>query len=174
VKPRHAILAVAVLVAAGLNALNWNPQDVPDAAPKSTAAYSPADFRLKVGAAPAPAERSARDLFRPKLPPPAPPAPVVAAAPPPPPEPPPSPPPKSAREIAEEAARDELKQFRLVAVALRRGAWQAMVVKGDQVYMVHAGEKVGERFEVKAIAEDGIQLSDPASRVNGLIPVSGK
>ena len=136
-KPRHAILAIAVLAAAALNALNWNPPDVPDAAPKSAAAYSPADFRLKVGAAPAPAERSAR-------------------------------------EIAEEAARDELKQFRLVAVALRGGAWQAMVVKGDQIYMVHAGEKVGERFEVKAIAEDGIQLSDPASRVNGLIPVSGK
>lgn len=172
-KPRHAILGLAVLALAVLNALHWTSDGAPEpAAQASAGGYGAADFRLRTGASGPATERSARDLFRPKLPPP---APVVAAPAPPPLEPPPpSPPPKSAREIAEEAARDELKQFRLVGVVLRGGAWQAMVVKGNQVYMVHAGEKLGERFEVKAIAEDGIQLSDPASRVNGLIPVSGK
>ena len=170
-KPRHAVLGLAVLGAAALNVLNWTPSEPLPEHPRSVAGYSAADFRLKVGAAPAAAEQSSRDLFRPKLPPP---APVVAAPPPPPPEPPPAPPPKSAQQIAEEAARDELKQFRVVGVAQRGGAWQAMVVKGSQIYLVHAGEKVGERFEVKAIAEDGIQWSDPASRVNGMVPVSGK
>jgi hypothetical protein len=171
-KPRHAILGLAVLALAALNALHWAPDGAPEpAAQASAGSYSAADFRLRTGASAPAAERSARDLFRPKLPPP---APVIAAPAPPPEPPPPSPPPKSAQEIAEEAARDELKQFRLVGVVLRGGAWQAMVVKGTQVYMVHAGEKIGERFEVKAIAEDSIQLSDPASRVNGQIPVSGK
>ena len=171
-RPRHAVLGLAVLAAAALNVLNWTPSAPSPEQPRTVAGYSAADFRLKVGAAPAAAEQSSRDLFRPKLPPP---APVVAAPPPPPPpEPPALPPPKSAQQIAEEAARDELKQFKVVGVAQRGGAWQAMVVKGSQIYLVHAGEKVGERFEVKAIAEDGIQLSDPASRVNGMIPVSGK
>jgi hypothetical protein len=170
-KSRHAILGSAVIAAAALNLLNWTQSEPSPEQPRTVAGYTAADFRLKVGAAPAAAEQSSRDIFRPKLPPPAP----VVKAPPPPPEPPPAlPPPKSAQQIAEEAARDELKQFRVVGVAQRGGAWQAMVVKGSQIYLVHAGEKVGERFEVKAIAEDGIQLSDPASRVNGTIPVSGK
>jgi len=39
---------------------------------------------------------------------------------------------------------------------------------------VHTGGKVGERFQVEAIRPDGIQLRDPATRVNGQIPVSGK
>ncbi|MGH8720990.1 MAG: hypothetical protein ACREU4_03330, partial [Burkholderiales bacterium] len=84
------------------------------------------------------------------------------------------PPPKTPEQLAEEAARDELRQLKLVGVVFRGGKGQAFVVKGDQAYMVHAGEKVGERFRVEAIAPDGIQLLDPASRVNGQIPVSGK
>ena len=172
-KPRYALLGLAVLALAVLNVLHWTSVDAPrPAAQASAAGFTAADFQLRTGASAAAAERSSRDLFRPKLPPP--PAPVAAAPAPPPEPPPPSPPPKSAQEIAEEAARDELKQFRVVGVARRGGAWQAMVVKGAQIYLVHAGEKVGERFEVKAIAEDGIQLNDPASRVHGLIPVSGK
>ncbi len=87
---------------------------------------------------------------------------------------PPGPPPKTPEQLAEEAARAELGQFKLVGVVFRRDKGQAFLVKGEQLYMVHAGEKVGERFRVEAIRADGVQLNDPATRVNGQIPVSGK
>jgi pyruvate/2-oxoglutarate dehydrogenase complex dihydrolipoamide acyltransferase (E2) component len=171
VKPRYLLLGAAVLVLAGLNVLRWSSTGEPARARAAASPYAAEDFRLRTGTAAAQRDRSGRDLFRPKLPPPSP-APKLAAAPP---EPPPAAPPaKTPGELAEEAARDELRQLKLVGVVFRGGKGQAFVVKGDQAYLVHAGEKVGERFRVEAIAPDGIQLLDPASRVNGQIPVSGK
>lgn len=170
-KPRYLLLGLAVLLLAGLNVLRWMWTDKPAPTRAAASIYAAEEFRLRTGVAAAGHERSGRDLFRPKLPPPAP-APKVVT---PPPEPPPAgPPPKTPEQLAEEAARDELRQLKLVGVVFRGGKGQAYVVKGDQAYLVHAGEKVGERFRVEAIAADGIQLIDPASRVNGQIPVSGK
>lgn len=171
-KPRYLLLGLAVLVLAGLNVLQWAFTEGKSAGPAGAAArgFSPEDFRLKTGLALAARDRSGRDLFRPKLPP-APPQPKVVQAPP---EPPPGPPPKTPEQLAEEAAREELRQLKVVGVVFRGGKGQAYVVKGDQAFLVHTGEKVGERFRVEAIAPEGIQLVDPASRVNGQIPVSGK
>jgi hypothetical protein len=59
-------------------------------------------------------------------------------------------------------------------VVFRGEKGQAFLVKGDQLYMVNAGGKVGERFLVEAIGPDSIQLKDPGSRVLGQISVSGK
>jgi hypothetical protein len=59
-------------------------------------------------------------------------------------------------------------------VVFRGERGQAFLVKGDQLYMVQTGGKVGERFQVESIRPDGIQLKDPATRVTGSIPVSGK
>jgi hypothetical protein len=170
-KLRYLLLGLAVLLLAGLNVLRWMSTDKPARARVAANVYAAEDFRLRTGAAAAERDRSSRDLFRPKLPP-APPAPKVVVAPPE--SPPAGPPPKTPEQLAEEAARDELRQLKLVGVVFRGGKGQAFVVKGDQAYLVHAGEKVGERFRVEAIAPDGIQLIDPASRVNGQIPVSGK
>jgi pyruvate/2-oxoglutarate dehydrogenase complex dihydrolipoamide acyltransferase (E2) component len=172
VKPRTLVVASAVALLAGLNALRWLSPEPPGRSRAAPQAYAAEDFRLRTGVAAAGHERSGRDLFRPKLPPP-PPAPKVVAAPPPEPAP-AGPPPKTPEELAAEAARDELRQLKLVGVVFRGGKGQAYVVKGDQAYLVHAGERVGERFRVEAIAPEGIQLLDPASRVNGQIPVSGK
>ena len=170
-KPRYLLLGLAVALLAALNVLRWF-SPAPSSRPQATAsAYVPEDLRLRTGATTLERDRSGRDLFRPKLPP-APPAPKVVEAPPEPP--PPAPPPKTPQQLAEEAARDELRQLKLVGVVFRGGKGQAYVVKGDQAYLVQAGEKVGERFRVEAIAPEGIQLLDPASRVHGQIPVSGK
>jgi Tfp pilus assembly protein PilP len=89
-------------------------------------------------------------------------------------EPPPGPPPKTPEEIAEEAARAELGQLRLVGVVFRGEKGQAFLVKGDQLYMVQTGGRVGDRFQVESIRPESIQLKDPATRVTGSIPVSGK
>jgi hypothetical protein len=175
-KRRYGFLVAAVAVLLVLNLWQWKaPSGNGNARPRGAAAaggFRAEDFQLKVGLAMAEPARAARNLFQPKLPPPPPPAPVkvVEAQP----EPPPGPPPKSAEEIAEEASRAEIAQIKLVGVVFRGDKGQAFLVKGEQVFMVHTGGKVGDRFQVEAISPDGIQLKDPATRVTGQIPVSGK
>jgi hypothetical protein len=175
-KRRYGFLVAAVAVLLVLNLWQWKaPSGNGNARPRGAAAaggFRAEDFQLKVGLAMAEPARAARNLFQPKLPPPPPPAPVkvVEAKP----EPPPGPPPKSAEEIAEEASRAEIAQIKLVGVVFRGDKGQAFLVKGEQVFMVHTGGKVGDRFQVEAISPDGIQLKDPATRVTGQIPVSGK
>jgi hypothetical protein len=173
---RYLVLGAAVLGLALLNLWNWKAK--PGAGPEraaAAAAFRPEEFRLRAAADAGERAQPGRNLFQPRLPPPARSAPVAAAAPvEAPPAPPPGPPPKSPEELAEEAARDELRQIRLVGVVFRGGVGEAFLVKGDQVFLVRSGGRVGERFRVESIAPEGIQLSDPASRVHGQIPVSGK
>jgi len=172
-KHRYLWLAIAILLLGVLNLWQWK---TPASAARErgrtiAGAVRPDDFQLKVGLAAPESASSARNLFQPRLP--APVAPVrkkpelKVEAPPPPPA-------KTPEQLAEEAARAELGQIKLVGVVFRGEKGQAFLVKGDQVYMVNTGGKVGERFEVEAIRADSIQLKDPATRVNGQIPVSGK
>jgi hypothetical protein len=175
VKRRYLVLVLAIALLGVLNAWHWAPAGGP--ARERTAAgpggVRAEDLRLRVGLATGEPSRSTRDLFRMRLPPPPP-------APPPEPvavkviEPPPGPPPKTPEQLAEEAARAELGQLRLVGVVFRGEKGQAFLVKGDQLYMVQTGGRVGDRFQVESIAPESIQLKDPATRVTGSIPVSGK
>lgn len=176
-RSRRWVLGAAVLALAALNVWHWtSPGGAARSRPSAAAAgLRPDDLQLRVAVAVAGVEASprGRHLFEPRVPRP---AAVVkkVIAPEPPPPPPPGPPPRTAEELAEDAARAELKQIKLVGVVFRGNKGQAFLVKGDQLYMVSQGGRVGERFEVEAIRPDGIQLKDPASRVNGQIPVSGK
>jgi hypothetical protein len=172
-KHRYLWLAIAILMLGVLNLWQWK---APAGATRErgraiAGAVRPDDLQLKVGLAAADSARTSRNLFQPRLPAPVAPArkkvePKVEA--------PPPPPAKTPEQLAEEAARAELGQIKLVGVVFRGEKGQAFLVKGDQVYMVNTGGKVGERFEVEAIRPDSIQLKDPATRVNGQIPVSGK
>jgi type IV secretory pathway VirB10-like protein len=176
---RHLALGAAVAALALANFWRWStPQEPPrERAAAGSSAFRADDFQLRVGFVAPDAPPVARNLFQPRLPPAPPPAKKVEVAAPPPPPPPPAPegpPPKTAEQLAEEAAQAELKQIRLVGVVFRGDKGQAFLVKGDQLYMVNAGGKVGERFMVEAIRADSIQLKDPASRVLGQIQVSGK
>jgi hypothetical protein len=171
-KSRYLLLGLAVLLLVVLNIWQWKPPGGPerDRASASAVGFRADDFQLKVGSASAESQRSGRNLFQPwrrPLPPPQ----AKKIEPPPAP---PGPPPKTVEQLAEEAARAELGQIKLVGVVFRRDKGQAFLVKGEQLYMVHTGEKVGERFQVEAIRADSVQLKDPATRVNGQIPVSGK
>ena len=172
-KHRYLLLALAIALLAALNLWQWK---APGGAGRERAdtpagGFRPDDFQLKVGFASAEATMGGRNLFQQRLPP-APPVKKVKVEPKV--EPPPGPPPKTPEQLAEEAARAELGQIRLVGVVFRGDKGQAFLVKGDQLYMVQAGGKVGDRFQVEAIRADSIQLKDPATRVNGQIPVSGK
>jgi hypothetical protein len=172
-KSRYLFLGVAVFLLAVLNLWQWKaPGGIGrDRSSAPPGALRPDDFQLRVGFATAESVRASRNLFQPWRAPLPPPVKKVEAPPPPPP---PGPPPKTPEELAEEAARAELGQIKLVGVVFRGEKGQAFLVKGEQLYMVHTGGKVGERFQVEAIRPDGIQLKDPATRVNGQIPVSGK
>jgi hypothetical protein len=166
------ILGIAVVLLAVLNLRQWNGADTvkPDRPAGPTGSFRSEDFQLRLGFATVESSRSGRDIFQPWRPS-APPLVVKKIEPPPPP---PGPPPKTPEQIAEEAARAELGRIKVVGVVFRGEKWQAFLVKGDQLYMVHTGEKVGERFRVEAIRADSIQLLDPATRVAGQIPVSGR
>jgi hypothetical protein len=172
-KRRYLLLGLAVFLLGVLNLWQWKSPEGPGRGRSSAPAGSlrPDDFQLRVGLAAAESARSGRDLFQMRLPPPPPPPVKVVETKA---EPPPGPPPKTPEQLAEEAARAELGQIKLVGVVFRGEKGQAFLVKGDQVYMVHAGGRVGERFHVEAIRPDSIQLRDPATRVSGQIPVSGK
>jgi len=175
VKPRYLLLVAAIALLAALNFWQWGPPGGPgrEHASAGPGGFRPDDFTLRVGLATADPARGGRDLFRMRLP---------APPPPPPPkavevkveEPPPGPPPKTPEELAEEAARAELGQIKLVGVVFRGERGEAFLVKGGQLYMVQTGGKVGERFQVESIRPESIQLKDPATRVTGAIPVSGK
>jgi Tfp pilus assembly protein PilP len=87
---------------------------------------------------------------------------------------PPAPPPKTPEQLAEEAARAELAQFRLVGVVLRGGRAQGFLMKGEQSFMVNAGDRAGDRFTVETVTAEGVLLKDPRTGVSGQIGVSGK
>ena len=174
-KLRYLLLVVAIALLGALNLWLWAPAGGPGRERPAAAGggLRAEDFNLRVGFATQDSARGGRDLFRMRLPPPPPAPPVMPVAvkve-----EPPPGPPPKTAEEVAEEAARAEFGQLRLVGVVFRVERGQAFLVKGDQLYMVQTGGKVGDRFQVESIRPDSIQLKDPATRVTGSIPVSGK
>ena len=166
---RRALLmgtGVALLVA--LNLWNWwpgTPEQTREAAVPASG-FRPDDFRLKIEAVPESGTASAaRDLFQPRRPPP-PPVKKVDA--------PPPPPPNTPEELAEEAARAELAQFRLVGIVLRAGRAQGFLMKGEQSFMVTAGDRAGDRFTVESITTEGVVLKDPRTWVSGQIAVSGK
>lgn len=166
---RRALLmgaGVALLVA--LNLWNWWPEGSKTTREAAVPAngFRPDDFRLKIEAIPEVGTASAaRDLFQPKRPP----APPVTRA-----KGPPLPPPKTPEQLAEEAARAELAQFRLVGIVLRGGRAQGFLMKGEQSFMVTAGDRAGDRFTVESITTEGVVLKDPRTGVSGQIAVSGK
>ena len=165
---RAPFLGTGVTLRVRLNRWHWWPHSTQETRVASVPAsgFQPEDFRLKTGALPeGGAAVAVRDLFQPKRPPP-PPVKKVEA--------PPPPPPKTPEELAEEAARAELAQFRLAGIVIRAGRAQAFLVKGDQSFMVYAGDRAGDRFTVESVDSDNVMLKDPHTSVSGQIPVSGK
>lgn len=168
---RRSLIFGAVALLAAINVWRWWPQTGGSSAPLSApvGGFRPDDFRLRIEPVSAAGPSSAgRDLFRLRLPPPPPPPPVKNV------EVPPPPPPKTPEQLAEEAARAEFAQIRLVGIVFRSGKGQAFLVKGNQIFMANTGDKVGDRFRVEEIKTDSVMLKDPATQVSGQIPVSGK
>lgn len=181
---RRAAFAGVIIVLIALNVWRWWPDEKPtrSAGPGPVASSTAEQLRLSLkvtGDASAPA--AVRDIFQsrePSLPalPVAKPEvePVVQVVPV---EPPPpvviEPPPKSPEQIAEEAARAELSQIKLVGVIFRNAKGQAYLSKGDQTYLVSLGDSVA-RFTVTSITAESVKLFDSQTQVGAEIPVLGK
>jgi Tfp pilus assembly protein PilP len=165
---RYLLLAV-VAAALCLNLWYWWPASPLASVDKRSTGegWSLDTLRVNVAIEVEKSAPSRRDLFQPRI--------IIAKAPPPKAvTPPPGPPPKTPEEMAEEAARAELAQIKLVGIVFRGEAGEAFLVKGDQVFIVRSGQKVGERFAVESVGADTVSLKDPSTRVSGKLSVSGK
>jgi Tfp pilus assembly protein PilP len=169
VKRQHVLLASGVALLLLLNLRQWLPRsgDTPRAPAARGASFQPDDFRLKTASAPTNREGVSRNLFAPKVVA----VPVKKVELPPPPI---LPPPKTPEQLAEEAARAELAQFKLLGIVFRAEKGQAYIVKGEEVFMAFVGDKVGQRFVVDGITTDSVRLKDANTNVTGQIMVSGK
>jgi hypothetical protein len=166
---RYALLAL-VAATLGLNVWYWWPAHEGARVGERRAAerWTPESLHVRVAVDAATPPALKRDLFQPRMAlvkaPPRPAAPPAPAG----------PPPKTPEQIAEDAARAELAQIKLVGIVFRGEAGEAFLVKGDQVYIVRNGQKVGERFAVESVSADAVALKDPSTRVSGKLSVSGK
>lgn len=167
---RHVILVIAVMALVLLNVWRWWPEGesivgVSDDA--GVGSYRVEDFKIFLDIKDKEVIRVKRNLFRPKVR-------ItkrksirtkksIAK----------SPPRKTKAELEREAAQAELAQYKLVGIIFRDKRGRAFLAKGDENFMVYAGDKAG-RFLVKKITTDAIELMDPKTQVSGTIPVSGK
>ena len=112
-------------------------------------------------------ERMAPTRAKPPVPSPAPVAAALAV--------PPPPPPPSPEELAAQAARQELAQFRYLGYLSRDGRVQAFLSKGKELYIVRSDEMIEQRVLVKTVTPTGVTLQDPRSRVERtILLVEGK
>ncbi len=161
-------MALGVVVLLVANLWHWWPQSkspmprAPESAARSLGTRVE-DFRLR-SVVDSSQGGPSRDLFQPKYRPP----PLVKK-----PKGPPPPPPKTPQQLAEEAARAELSQIRLVAVAIRAGRGEAYLSLQGQAQHARVGDRIGSRFVVEAITAEGVRLRDPASGVQGNLAVTG-
>jgi hypothetical protein len=116
--------------------------------------------------APLPTEKMAAATAKRRAP--APPQPPAVAAP-------AVPPPPSPEELAAQAARQELAQFRYLGYLSRDGREEAFLSKGKELYIVRNDEMIEQRVLVKTVTATGVTLQEPRSRVERTVPlVEGK
>jgi len=85
------------------------------------------------------------------------------------------PPPPSPEELAAQAARQELAQFRYLGYLSRDGRQQAFLSKGKDLYIVRSDETIEQRVIVKTVTPTGVTLQEPRSQVERTVPlVEGK
>jgi hypothetical protein len=163
---------VAVLfVLAGLNLVRWRaPEALGHARGPGHEPLQVSDYRVKVMSVSASADEKPRDLFYSESA-----APVVhAVAARARPLTPPEPPPKTPQELQEEAARAQLAAIRVTGIAFRGGKGQAYLTSGEDSYLVKAGDRIADRFDVMEITSEYVSLHDPSTSVGAKVPLQGE
>jgi hypothetical protein len=164
-------LAVLVLLV-GLNFVHWAaPQSVSDSSGSRHDSFTVADYQVRVSPSAAQESERPRDLFFGAVAAPAAHHPVASRARP---IQPPEPPPKTAEELQEEAARAELAVLKVTGIAFRGGKGQAYITAGEESYVVKAGDRIADRFDVLEITSEYVSLKDPATSVGAKVPLQGE
>ena len=72
-------------------------------------------------------------------------------------------------ELALQAGRQELAQFRYLGYLNRGGRDEAFLGKGNALHIAKTGERIEQRILVKAISPSGVMLQDTSSKAEQLV-----
>lgn len=84
------------------------------------------------------------------------------------------PPPPTPEEIAVQAAKAELAQYRFLGYLRQAGKEEAFLSKGKDLLIVRAGETLDKGVYVKAISSSGVTLLETRSRVEQTVAATGE
>ncbi len=84
------------------------------------------------------------------------------------------PPPPTPEEIAVEAAKAELAQYRFLGYLSQTGKEEAFLSKGKDLLIVQAGETLDKGVYVKAVSSAGVTLLETRSRVEQTVAATGE
>ena len=73
------------------------------------------------------------------------------------------------QELALEAGRQELAQFRYLGRLSRAGRSEVFLAKGNALYIVKAGETIEQRILVKAITPSGVTLQETTTKTEQFV-----
>ena len=76
-----------------------------------------------------------------------------------------SPPQQTPEELAIQAGRQELAQFRYLGYLSRGGKAEAFLAKGNTLHIAKSGETIEQRILVKAVTPAGVTLQETSSHV---------
>ena len=165
-KHRFWFLGAAVLVLAVLNIWHWTPSAKTVSGPQSPAAG--ADFAgespvLWVATSDGVSPTPLRDLFQAKI--------AVSKRPR---QPVNLPPPKTPEQIAEELARAELAQIKLLGVVFRGEQGEALMLANGASVTVRTGARLGNHFVIERITPEIVDVRDPDTQVSGQLQLAGQ
>jgi hypothetical protein len=75
-------------------------------------------------------------------------------------------------ELALQAGRQELAQFRYLGYLSRAGRSEAFLAKGNALHIVQSGERIEQRILVKTITRLGVTLQDTTTNTEQLVSPS--
>jgi hypothetical protein len=78
----------------------------------------------------------------------------------------------SPEELALQAGRQELAQFRYLGYLSRAGRSEAFLAKGDALHIVKAGETIEQRILVKVITPSGVTLQETTTKTEQFVSPS--
>ena len=166
-KRRPLLVGAAVLLLVLLKVWRWLPGPSPLSPGSGPARALPElggdDLVLRVVSAESVSPTPLRDLFQVKV--------VVANRPRPAVK--PGPPPKTPEQIAEEQARAELAQMKLLGIVFRGGEGEAFLQTNGTSVTARTGARVGNRFVVERITPEIVDVRDPDTQVSGQLALIG-